>query len=321
MEVSLKYFINESTENSRDAKFEIIKNVGIGKNETKMIQFDDGKIGFLKNSSKTTTAILDNLEYFISTLGKHILNISVANIYKAFDEQGFVGTISENVAGKNETLIMLSEIIDTLLEINSPEVKDLANTIVGIREKNTKRFQKKDGMILERPVLTEEADICQIVDMFPLALDLINVPSDQRKAIKKDYFKMIIFDILTNQVDRNNNNYGIVHNKKNGHTRFSELFDNSTIYIPGLPQTHHNLNGFLIERTALINCLISNYGEDVNDIISHLIEKKDGIIEKTQSLAQKTLSPNEQQMFLPLFVTNINNLCEITNEKRTTSMK
>lgn len=321
MEVTIKSFVDEEQEKSFESEIKVIKDVGIGKNQTKMIEYGAGEIGFLKNSSRTTNAILDDLEYFISTLGKHVLGVSVADIYKAYSGEEFVGTISKNVAGDNETLIMLSAIIETLLEEQKPEVIEIANQITNIRNNNIQQFPKKNGTIEERAVLENEEDIKQIIEMFPKALDLISVPSDQRENIKKEYFKMVIFDILTNQVDRNNDNYGIVYDKKNGTTRFSELFDNSTIYIPGLPQTHYCLNGFLIDRKNLIGCLLDNYGKYVDDIVTPLVENRETIIERTRSLSQKTLITSEQEMFMPLFEKNLNDVCELSKEKTTSTKK
>lgn len=321
MSTTLNYFIDEEQENSIETEIRVIKDVGIGKNQTKMVEYNNGEIGFLKNSSQTTSAILDDLEYFISTLGKHVLGVNVADIFKAYNNGEFLGAISKNVAGENETLIMLSAIIETLLEEKKPEVIEIASQINGIKNKNIQQFPKKNGVIEERAVLEEEEDIKQIIEMFPKALDLISVPSEQRENIKKEYFKMIIFDILTNQVDRNNDNYGIIYDKKNGTTRFSELFDNSTIYIPGLPNTHYCLNGFLIDRKLLMGCLLDNYGEYVNDIVAPIVENREAVLEKTRSLSQKTLTPSEQEMFMPLFKKNLNDVCEMTKERTTSTKK
>lgn len=321
MSTTLNYFIDEEQENSIETEIRVIKDVGIGKNQTKMVEYNNGEIGFLKNSSQTTSAILDDLEYFISTLGKHVLGVNVADIFKAYNNGEFLGTISKNVAGENETLIMLSAIIETLLEEKKPEVIEIASQINNIKNKNIQQFPKKNGVIEERAVLEDEEDIKQIIEMFPKALDLISVPSEQRDNIKKEYFKMIIFDILTNQVDRNNDNYGIVYDKKNGTTRFSELFDNSTIYIPGLPNTHYCLNGFLIDRRLLMGCLLDNYGEYVNDIVAPIVENREAVLEKSRSLSQKTLTPSEQEMFMPLFEKNLNDVCEMTKERTTSTKK
>lgn len=321
MSTTLNYFIDEEEENSIETEIRVIKDVGLGKNQTKMVEYNNGEIGFLKNSSQTTSAILDDLEYFISTLGKHVLGVNVADIFKAYNNGEFLGTISKNVAGENETLIMLSAIIETLLEEKKTEVIEIASQINDIKNKNIQQFPKKNGVIEERAVLEDEEDIKQIIEMFPKALDLISVPSEERENIKKEYFKMIIFDILTNQVDRNNDNYGIVYDKKNGTTRFSKLFDNSTIYIPGLPNTHYCLNGFLIDRKLLMGCLLDNYGEYVNDIVAPIVENREAVLEKTRSLSQKTLTPSEQEMFMPLFEKNLNVVCEMTKERTTSTKK
>ena len=64
MKVRLETYIDDSTKKESESNIEIIKEVGVGKNATKMVELSDGTTGFLKNSAGTTNAILDDLAIF-----------------------------------------------------------------------------------------------------------------------------------------------------------------------------------------------------------------------------------------------------------------
>ena len=317
MDVKLKYYIDEETCKETTTTIEVIGNVGVGKNETKKVSYLDGQIGFYKNSSLNTSGMLDDLEFFLSVVGRNILNIDIAETLKVYDENdNAIGIISKNVAKENETLMMFSDITDVIGKEKTPELEVLFNQVLDMRKRTGKVFYHSNGQPEEKPVLEDEKDIMLAINMFPTSLDYINIPEEEKEQIKKDYFKMIVFDLLINQADRNNSNYGIIYNSETGKTRFSTLFDNSTIHIPGVPDNYCSLNGCLIDRKQMISCLIDNYPEYVSDIINPIVDNQESILTRTEKLSQQVLTPKEQEWFMPLFRNNINTLTEISKEKR-----
>ena len=317
MDVKLKYYVDEENREEKSTTMEVIESVGVGKNETQKVSYFDGQTGFYKNSSLNTSGMLDDLEFFLSIVGKYVLGFDVAETLKVYDENNnAIGIISKNVAKENESFMMFSNVCDAIMENKNPELEVLYKQVVDMRNRTNQTFYNSKGEAFERPVLEDEKDIMLVINMFPMSLDYINIPEQEKEQIKKDYFKMIVFDLLINQADRNNSNYGIIHNNATKETRFSTLFDNSTIHIPGIPENYCNLNGCLIDRKQMIFCLLNNYPEYVSDIINPLVDNKEVILSKTEKVAQQELTSKEQEWFMPLFRKNINTMAEAVIEKR-----
>ncbi len=317
MNVKLKYYIDEEKCEEKTTTMEVIENVGVGKNETQKVSYFDGQTGFYKNSSLNTSGMLDDLEFFLAIVGKHVLDFDIAETLKVYDkDNNAIGIISKNVAKENESLMMFSKVTDVIMENKSPELEMIYNQVIDMRNRTNQTFYNSKDETFERPVLEDEKDIMLAINMFPMSLDYINIPEQEKEQIKKDYFKMVVFDLLINQADRNNSNYGIIHNSDTKETRFSTLFDNSTIHIPGIPENYYNLNGCLIDRKQMISCLLDNYPEYVGDIINPLVDNKDSILSRTERVASQELTQKEQDWFMPLFRKNINTMAEVTLEKR-----
>ena len=317
MDVKLKYYVDEQNCEQQQTTMEVIESVGVGKNETQKVLYSDSQIGFYKNSALNTSGLLDDLEFFISIVGKHVLGFDVADTLKVYDENdNAIGIISKNVAKEHESLMMFSKITDVIMENKNPELEALYSQVVEMRNRTNQKFYNSKSQEFIRPVLEDEKDIITAINMFPLALDFINIPEHEKEQIKKDYFKMIVFDLIINQADRNNSNYGIIYNEETKETRFSPLFDNSTIHIPGIPDNLCNLSGCLIDRRRMISCLLDNYPEYVNDIINPIVDNKENILTRAETIASRELTPQEQGWFMPLFKNNINTIAEITMEKR-----
>ena len=188
---------------------------------------------------------------------------------------------------------MFSEVTDAIVNNKNPEIEILYNQVIEMRKRTGQTFYHGNGQPEVRPVL-----------------------EDEKEQIKKDYFKMIIFDLLINQADRNNSNYGIIRNTKTQETRFSTLFDNSTIHIPGIPENYYNLNGCLIDRKQMLICLLDNYPEYVSDIINPIVDNQESILSRIEKVATSVLTPKEQGWIMPLFRNNLETMKEVTLEKR-----
>lgn len=322
MDVKLRYYVDEKTVKEEFSTIEVIKEVGIGKNQTKQIVYSNKESGFYKNSALITNAMLDNLEFFISIVGQYVLGVNMAQTLQVYDmDNNPMGIISKNVAQDNERLITFSNLNQLLIDTKNLEIQLIANQISELHQKTKQTFFNSRGEPRIESVLENEEDIKLAIDMFPMALDYLNLPEMEKEEIKKDYFKMIILDLVTGQIDRNNDNYGIVANPETDKSRFAQLFDNSTIHIPGLPTNFYYINGFLIDRKQMINCLLSNYGEYATDIIGNMVDNRDEIISRTEHFASQELSQTEKKWFMTIFKNNLDTMSEVTIEKRNSTKK
>ena len=120
----------------------------------------------------------------------------------------------------------------------------------------------------------------KITEMFerPLqALETIGVTKDDMQQITRDYVKIICFDYLTNQTDRNDGNYGILF--KDGRASFAPLIDCD--YILHDPSDKDNDINFTYsqrcDRDTLMSFVASKYPELVQDFLNTVENNKAGI--------------------------------------------
>lgn len=252
----------------------------------------------------------------MSIIGKYIFNMEFANVSKAYDEKEFIGTISKNVAQNNEHLIMFSDVISILTNEPNEELQALAFQYNQLREKNQHTFIKPNGSTVNYPVLSREEDVVAAIDMFAIALDHLNISEENKETMKNNYFQMLVFDLVTGQKDRNNNNYGLLYNEKTKELRFAPLFDNATIHMPGIPTNLCQINGYFIDNKQMMEVLLNHYSEYTSDFIGNIVENQDNYIKRSNEVAKRVLTPSEQKWVMPIITENLNSLSEVSKKSK-----
>lgn len=259
------------------------------------------KNGFYKNSANTSSASLDKFEYIICQIGK-MFGVKMAETYKVSKGSNSLGIISENVCNPNESLCMYSQIIK-LLNVNNPNIQE---SIIKMQEINA-RSEKSDKY--ETPMVEDVEDITTVIDSFLQVCDTLKISEEQKRRIRQDYFNMIMLDFVVNNVDRNKNNYGFIISE-DGCVRFAPLFDNSTIAIPDMPKGYQQVNGFLINKQQLLNCLYTGYYDDIKVFTQHCVQNGTQILASVDNLCTEELSPGEQEWFLGEFTSNLHTVAK-----------
>ena len=150
--------------------------------------------------------------------------------------------------------------------------------------------------------------------MFIETLDQLNISEENKKDIKEKYFQMIVFDLITGQKDRNSNNYGLLYNQVTKQMRFSPLFDNSTIHLPGIPENLCQINGFFMDKKQMMSVLLTHYGEYTSNIINSIVDNKDEIVKRSGDVAERVLTSKEKDWVMPIITDNINMLSEVATK-------
>lgn len=296
------------TKQTESVDIEIINPIGIGINLTKIVRLSNGKIGYLKNSALTTDKTLDDIEYFMSIAGKYILKMDFAKVYRVYDDNNFIGIISEEVAKENEQFMMFSTLVANLVNAKKNILQTIIFKYQQLRNKNNYITTNINNEITTYPFLEDEEDICAAIDMFLIVLEYLDINEDAKKDMRNNYFKMLIFDVLMNHKDRNDNNYGVIYNEKTGNIRFSPLFDNSTIYMPDIPENLCQINRFFMDKKQMMSILITRYNEYTEPFISEIETKQDEIIQKCEYVATNVLTPAQQDLIMSIIKENIKEL-------------
>lgn len=265
------------------------------------------KNGFYKNSANTSSATLDKLEYVICQIGK-MFGVKMAETYKVYKDNSYLGIISENVCNDNETLYNYSQ-VTRFIDRNDPDIIALAHELERIGKTKHSAVAKSKENSYKIPIISNERDVQIVIDSFMGALKSLKIPEDSARVIRQDYFNMIMLDFITNNVDRNKNNYGIVLSEY-GDVSFAPLFDNSTIHIPSIPEGYQQINGHLIAKSDLLNCLFNHYYDDIKVFSQKCSNSEEEVISSVSNLCSHELDFNEHQWFMSKFIPNIKMVAE-----------
>ncbi|MBR6505009.1 MAG: hypothetical protein IKT41_04815 [Clostridia bacterium] len=284
----------------------------IGHNKPFPVYFD-GKFGFLKDSTYTSKSVLDKYEYIICQLGK-MLGIKMAETYKVYFDNNFAGIISESVLDNNTEKMFLAIDIDTLIQNPDKDLIAYINYIKQLYTTNNQVFHRTNGDTWNIPTIDKDEDINTVIELFPNLIKRLESNPIKQNEIIQDYYNMIMLDIITNNVDRNSNNYGLILDKDN-HFRFAGLFDNSTTYIPGLPSTKRRINGFMIDRDKLLTVLFKKHYHDIENITKSCSENKSELIDYIRKLCNQNLEHDEANTFLMPITQNLLTICNYQKTK------
>ena len=284
----------------------------IGHNKPIPVYFD-GKFGFFKNSTYTSKSVLDKYEYIICQLGKK-LNVKMAETYKVYSGNNFAGIISESIFDPKTEKMYLANNISELIQNPDTELRNYLKTIKKLALDNDRVFHRDNGDVWHIPNIEDDNSIDVVLEAFPNIIGFLEPNLDRQNEIIHDYYNMIMLDIITNNVDRNNNNYGLVLDENNS-IRFAHLFDNSTITIPGLPSNKRRVNGFMIDRDKLLKSLFQNHYNDIGDISKFCSENKTELLDYLRTICNSNLELDESNNFLSQTSQNILSICSFQKKK------
>jgi len=273
----------------------------------------DGKYGFFKDSTYTSKSVLDKYEYIICQLGKK-LNIKMAETYKVYSENAFNGIISQSVYNIDKESMFLATDIPRLIQNPDEDLITYINSIKQLSANNTQVFHRNNGISWNIPNIDNDDDINTVIELFPTLIKKLETNPTKQNEIIQDYYNMIMLDIITNNVDRNNNNFALVLDEQ-GSFRFANLFDNSTIHIPGLPDNKRRINGFMVDRDKLLNVLFKNHYNDIADISILCSNNKTELLDYIRKLANQNLKHDEATAFLTPITQNILSVCSFQKTK------
>lgn len=290
----------------------------IGHNKPIPVYFD-GKFGFFKNSTYTSKSVLDKYEYIICQLGKK-LNVKMAETYKVYSKNNFSGIISESIFDPKTEKICLANNISELISNPDTELTTYLKTLEKLALNNNRVFHRDNGDVWHIPNIEDDNSIDVVLEAFPYIIRNLEPDLDNQTEIIHDYYNMIMLDIITNNVDRNNNNYCLVLDENNN-IRFAHLFDNSTITIPGLPSNKRRVNGFMIDRDKLLKRLFQNRYNNISDFSKLCSENKTELLDYLRKVCNANLEVDEANNFLAQITQNLLAVCSFEQKKEANQLE
>ena len=212
---------------------------------------------FMKSS---TDSYKDDLDIINSEIAE-LLDINASKVYRVETNNNLFGIVNINSKEKDESQINMDALVNNLIKL--------------IKQKNvTLTSWLKDYFSLPKTnanlLLNSEKDIISVIEMTINTLSvLFNLKSDEIEKLKKDYLKMILFDLISNNTNRSFNTYSVLTTKDMKFLKLSSIYDynndldNNSYYI---------LNNQYIDKNAIISCIYHKYYHYIKTISKGLTD-------------------------------------------------
>ena len=258
----------------------------------KLVSINKKKQGYKKDNS-----INNDYELIMSDIA-FLLNIEYAKTYRIFDEQmNPIGILNESMSTKKERFLNLEE---TLKFIKEESTKfTLKNEVIEFHDQSIK-FGIKD--ITDKKVIKNNIEyVLKIFKSLP------DITKENYEQLKKSYLNLKLFELLTNSINNNLNNVGIIINKESlKYTyRLSPSYNKYTIELPHMDETKTICNFIICTKKDLLHTLVSNYYNETKEMLSLITDNKDTLLGLIDQVVKEHLEYEEYNKYHRLITTNM----------------
>ena len=240
---------------------------------SQLVQLNETVFGIYKNNSNDpTTSYLDDYEIIKSDIAE-LLDISHENSRRIVTEDKCIGIFTElNYSQNLESRISITTILQSV--INS------INTGIIGKEKATfyNSVLNNPNSTKNNPITTKE-EAKNVIDLGLNAIfdklemeRKIQLENEQKKNIRKNYIRMILFDLITGRRYRNYD-YSIITNIDNNNNptwenvHFAPISTSSNIEKENtIPKDLYILNNKYIKREVIVPTLYEYYYRDIKKL-------------------------------------------------------
>lgn len=269
----------------------------------KLVNINNDKKGFKKENS-----INNDYELIMSDIA-YLLNIPYANTYRIFDEKmNPKGIVNISFVNKKERFLNLEETLRFIKE-ESPKF-NLTQELIDYHDKNVKH-----GLKEIKSVSAYHQNIEYVLKLFKALPD---ISEENILKLTHDYLNMKIFELLTNSLNNNLSNIGIIINKTSlQYTyRLSPSYNKYTINLSSLKDTQTVCNFFIVDKKELLNTLIKYYYPEIKDILSLITNNKESLFPIINQVIKEHLEYTEYSKYYKIVSNNFKMITEAVQAKK-----
>lgn len=269
----------------------------------KLVNINNDKKGFKKENS-----INNDYELIMSDIA-YLLNIPYANTYRIFDgKMNPKGIVNISFVNKKERFLNLEETLRFIKE-ESPKF-NLTQELIDYHDKNVKH-----GLKEIKSVSAYHQNIEYVLKLFKALPD---ISEENILKLTHDYLNMKIFELLTNSLNNNLSNIGIIINKTSlQYTyRLSPSYNKYTINLSSLKDTQTICNFFIVDKKELLNTLIKYYYPEIKDILSLITNNKESLFPIINQVIKEHLEYTEYSKYYKIVSNNFKMITEAVQAKK-----
>ena len=261
-----------------------------------------------KKGYKKANSVNNDYELIMSDIA-YLLNIDYANTYRIFDKKMEPqGILNLSFTDKNERFLSLEEALRYVKE-ESPKF-NLKQELLSYHDKHIKYGLKK---------AKEDEYLKNIEYVFDLFSALPDITSENIDELKYFYLNMKVFELLTNSLDNNLNNIGLIVNKKSlkKYTyRLSPSYNKYITKMDNLEEDETICNFYIVKKKALLGTLINNYYDYIKDTLSLISDNSESLVSLIKQVIKEHLEYGEYKNYYKAVESNINMIKNTTLTKK-----
>lgn len=250
-----------------------------------------------KQAYRRGNSIDNDYELIMSDIA-FILNIPYAPTYRIFDKNmNPIGVLNETFNEPNSRSLNFEEVLQFIKE-ESPEF-NLKEYLIEYHDQKIKHGLKE----ITAPKAYKE----NIEYVFNLFKALPDITKENYNELKQSYLNMKIFELLTNSLNNNLINIGLIVNKTNKKYTYklSPLYNKCVTSISNISSTKTICNFFIVEKKQLLHTIIVNYYGYVKVLLSLIIDNKATIVSLIDQIIKEHLDYEEYNKYHQVIVDNI----------------
>lgn len=269
----------------------------------KLVNVNNSTKGYKKENS-----INNDYELIMSDIA-YLLKIDYAKTYRIFDKdmepQGIVNITFEK---ENERFLNLEEALRFIKE-ESPKFT-LTQELLNYHDRNIK-FGLQEAKKKEQ----YKENLEYVIKLFQALPD---ITEENVEELKHDYLNMKVFELLTNSLNNNLSNIGIIVNKET--TRYTykltPSYNKYTIEVSSLGLDKTICNFFIVEKKELLSTLISNYYRYIKELLSLIVNNQKTLLPIIGQVVKEHLEFDEYNKYYNLVEENLKMITELVTEKK-----
>lgn len=269
----------------------------------KLVTINNTLKGYKKENS-----INNDYELIMSDIA-FLLNIDYARTYRIFDEKmNPQGIVNLSFVEKNERFLNFEEVLRFIKE-ESPKFT-LTQELLEYHDKNIKHGLK--------PIPNNEEYQRNLEYIFKLFQALPDITEENIAELKHDYLNMKVFELLTNSLNNNLSNIGLMVNKENlKYTyRLSPSYNKYTVDLPTIGEGNTICNFFIVNKRELLNTILSVGYNEVKELIALIINNRESLLSIITQVIKEHLEYAEYNKYHKAIEDNLRMIAIVVQNRR-----
>jgi len=267
------------------------------------ILVNNNELGFKKENNPN-----NDYELIMSDLA-YLLNIPYAKTYRIFDKNMEpTGILNISFTKKKEKFLSLEETLQFIKE-ESPKF-NLKNELIDYHDRNVKNGLKHIPNEAEY-----QKNINYVLGLFKALPDITDKNYEQ---LKHDYLNMKVFELLTNSLNNNLNNIGLIINQEKIHYtyRLSPSYNKYTTSLSSLKKDETICNFHIVNKKVLLDKLVKHHYKDIKDLLSLIINNRNTLIPIIDQVLKEHLLYDDYVTYHQVITDNFNMMIEVATENQ-----